>query len=601
MSAPPATPPPHPPTAASTPRRFELERTVEHERVANEVKHWVRLTAACNSKCVFCLDAEAQDGRILAVDDILAELRRGREEKNATRVVLSGGEATIHPRFPELVALAKSLDYRWVQTVTNGQMLARREFFAASIDAGLDEITFSLHGHTPELHDRLTRTRNGYTNLMKAMLRAVRDGRPVVNVDVCINRENVEHLEAIIALCARVGVKEFDLLHIIPQGVAFEHRDTLFYDPDQHADVLRRVFSLARRPDFHIWTNRFPLAHLEGMEDLIQDPHKMLDEVGGRRVQFRRYLDAGTPIDCRDPVRCPHCFIEPFCSALDAHVRDRTEGRFEVWWVGEDRGNAAHAPPGVRFLGLRLGAEPSADDVGAGWSGPVYLAGPHAGTARLPPGSRRVIETVTALEALVAFPRQDGTEIEVHVDNDVAAWLVAHPDSIRPSWILHAPTRATMEASARLDPDWAALFAALPPGVRAQNLPACLAPGATLERPLRILDAHLLHHNGTTAIDPFVDAYIAGTYRAKSLRCRACPADAWCAGAHVQSIRAHGFRQLTPLSGPGATAQAARVREIADPPPRLRDGTPPLPPAPPLPVPGNPSVPWIDTAPGRRS
>src|SRR6185369_8232338 len=98
-----------------------------------------------------------------------------------------------------------------------------------------------------------TRTPGAFEDIVKAMLRAVRDGRPVVNVDVVINRQNVEHLEAIVALASRIGIREFDLLHIIPQGEAFEHRDELFYDPDEHAAALRRVFRLARSPGFHLW------------------------------------------------------------------------------------------------------------------------------------------------------------------------------------------------------------------------------------------------------------------------------------------------------------------------------------------------------------
>ena len=133
--------------------------------------------AACNSKCVFCLDAEAQDGRILAFDDITVEIDRGRIEKSATRIVLSGGEASIHPRFADCVRYAKAAGYGWVQTVTNGVRYADRDFYWAAVEAGLDEITFSLHGHTPELHDRLTRTKNGFASLMKAMIRAQRSGR----------------------------------------------------------------------------------------------------------------------------------------------------------------------------------------------------------------------------------------------------------------------------------------------------------------------------------------------------------------------------------------------------------------------------------------
>lgn len=576
-----------------------LERTLEHEAVANEIKHWVRLTAACNSKCVFCLDAEAQDGRILPFADICGEIDRGRTEKGATRIVLSGGEASIHPQFAACVAHAKAAGYRWVQTVTNGVRYADKAFFDAAVDAGLDEITFSLHGHTAALHDRLTRTRNGFDALMKAMIRARRSGRVVVNVDVCINRENVRHLEAIVALCARVGVKEFDLLHIIPQGVAFDHRDTLFYDVDAHAEDLRKVFRLARRPDFHIWTNRFPLSHLEDMEELIQDPHKMLDEVGGRRVQFRRYLDTGAPIDCRDAQRCPHCFIEPFCSALDTHVATQNEARFEVWWVGDRLDLAAARPPGVGRLGVR-GVAPRGE-------GPLYHVATVDPALPLPPGSRRVLSTVAHLVALFSGgggeappatpPPPDGAEIEIHLSAAVCDWLLTHRDRVPADVILHVPTHPTM-AEAASDPDWAAFFTAYGPA-RVQNVPACLCPGATLERPLRQLDAEVFHDDGRLGVDAFVDHYVQDLYRAKSLRCRACPADRWCAGAHVQSIRAHGFRQLRPERVDAAAA--ARVAALWPETPRLRDGAPPVGAARLVPVPGNPPVPFIDVAPGRRS
>jgi hypothetical protein len=73
-----------------------------------------------------------------------------------------------------------------------------------------------------------------------------------------------------------------------------------------------------------------------------------------------------------------------------------------------------------------------------------------------------------------------------------------------------------------------------------------------------------------------------------------------CEGAHIQSIRAHGYRQLRPLEG-DSSAIVARLAALATPSPRLRDGAPPQPPAPRVPVAGNPPVPFIDEAPGRRS
>jgi hypothetical protein len=318
------------------------------------------------------------------------------------------------------------------------------------------------------------------------------------------------------------------------------------------------------------------------MEELIQDPHKMLDEVGGRRVQFRRYLDAGEPIDCRDAERCPHCFIEPFCTTLDRHVKDQREARFDVWEVGERWDLLATMPVGTRYAGVR-GVPPGA-------TVPLYVRDWKG--EPLPPGSRIVSTTIVETEH----------ELELHLDKALCEEILRV--GVRPNWILHAPTRATMEEAARLDPDWAAFFRALSssgkgaPGARAQNLPACLCPGARLERAPRVLDAELFHDDGRMAIDAFVEHYIAKEYRAKSLRCRSCPADAFCRGGHVQSIRAHGFRQLQPL--PGDTDLTA-IRAAYDPAPRLADGAPPLPGSVRVPVTGHDPVPFIDTEAGRRS
>ncbi len=49
-----------------------------------------------------------------------------------------------------------------------------------SLEAGLGEVTFSLHGHTAELHDRLTAVPGAFRKLMKGMMRAIRDNRIIV-------------------------------------------------------------------------------------------------------------------------------------------------------------------------------------------------------------------------------------------------------------------------------------------------------------------------------------------------------------------------------------------------------------------------------------
>ncbi|MBK8592031.1 MAG: radical SAM protein [Sandaracinaceae bacterium] len=337
-----------------TPSIDRADEMLKREQVANRPKHWVRAVTACNSRCLFCLDMDTPRNVFVPEEDVRAELRRGIEVLGAEKVIISGGEASLHPKFIDFIAYAKELGYDRVQTVTNGFRFADPAFLEASLAAGLGEITYSIHGHTAQLHDHLTQTKGAFRRITKAIARSVRDGRPVVNVDVCINKQNVGELDKLVELCIQLGVTEFDLLHVIPQAAAYDNRADLFYDPIEHLPTLHKVFRLNRHPRFVVWTNRFPVPFLEGLEDLIQDPHKMLDEINGRRHQVRRYLDTGEKLDRRDPERCQHCFIEPLCNTVDEVVQRQIEASWDVWWVGTEPTTLDALPFGCTQLGVEV-------------------------------------------------------------------------------------------------------------------------------------------------------------------------------------------------------------------------------------------------------
>jgi len=305
-------------------------KIAEHEEAAHEQRNWVRLTFDCNDRCVFCLDAHTHDGTVRSREEIKAQILDGRR-KGAQRLILSGGEPTIHPDFVDFVRLGRLAGYRKVQTVTNGRMFAYPEFLKKSLDAGLSEITFSIHGPNAKIHDALVGTRGAFEEEVKGLRLALADGRPIINIDVCVNRGNVKHLEELLATFTAMGVREYDLLHVIPFGRAYtEGKETLFYDLEEARPYLLAAFAYARKPGIHIWLNRFPPQHLEGYEDLIQDPYKLGDEVRGRKEEFAHLLERGVPLDCRAPHRCGHCYLEPLCDTLEEVRATVAEATFAV-------------------------------------------------------------------------------------------------------------------------------------------------------------------------------------------------------------------------------------------------------------------------------
>ena len=192
----------------------------EHEEAAHERRNWVRLTFDCNDRCVFCLDSHTHDGTMRAREEIKAQILDGRR-KGAERLILSGGEPTIHPDFVDFVRLGRLAGYRKVQTVTNGRMFAYGDFLKRSLDAGLGEITFSIHGPNAKIHDALVGTKGAFEEEVTGLKQALADGRPIINIDVCVNRGNVKQLPELLATFTAMGVREFDLLHVIPFGRAY--------------------------------------------------------------------------------------------------------------------------------------------------------------------------------------------------------------------------------------------------------------------------------------------------------------------------------------------------------------------------------------------
>lgn len=289
---------------------------------ASEKRHWVRLTRYCNQRCLFCLDRYAQTGGVVPLAAIRKELALGRKQ-GLRRVVLSGGEPTVHPDFIAAVALARELGYEHVQTITNGRRFCYGGFFDQAVAAGLGEATFSLHGNTPALHDRLTKVPGSFVQAVTALRRALAAPGFIVSVDVVINRLNLPVLREHLDFCIGLGVREFDLLALVPFGDAWKNRETLHCDFSRPEDLahLHRALELSRRPDLHVWTNRLRPEHLEGFESLIQPPEKILDEVRGRGRIFARYVNGGRAPGCRGES-CAHCFLRDFCRDLDAALKD---------------------------------------------------------------------------------------------------------------------------------------------------------------------------------------------------------------------------------------------------------------------------------------
>ncbi len=521
--------------------------------MASQPRHWVRIARACNNRCAFCLDSNVQDGSMLGRDEVERDLRAGLE-RGARRLILSGGEASIHPDFLHFVRRGRDMGYEHVQTITNGRMFAYARFTAAAVAAGLDEVTFSLHGHTAELHDSLTGVPGSFDQSVAGIRRAVATGRLIVSGDVVINRRNVEHLRDVMDLFVGMGVRELDLLMVVPFGRAAPGPDPgMLFDPEVALAALRRGLELSRDPGLHIWTNRLAPQLLEGYEGLIQDPHKLHDEVRGRRDILDEMVSGGT-LRCQGE-RCAHCFIQPLCEAMGGAIaaldrgvpgilrvdardgtridtqRELVEGPREVLWVhARDASQAARAAAGSRAAQLWL----EVDDL-------RWLR-----RALRRAGLQQPVRIVARNRAQVRAALKLGTpEVAVPMQRDTAGLRANAGSDTRV--VAFVPPAYTLGEAIELGADPAETRPEFLPDTWL-GVPPCLGGGRSVEY-ADPLPLGVVRTDGILHPDAFVTHFIGRLYRVKSLRCRACVHDAACRGLDVQRVRAAGLGILQPVSG----------------------------------------------------
>jgi hypothetical protein len=155
-------------------------------------------------------------------------------------VHFTGGEPTIHPRFIDVLKLAKKLGMR-TSIGTIGTRLAEPEFAAAALPY-LDEALFSIHGPTAEIHNALAGRAWSFERVTRAFeicLAQKPDFGAFVNT--VVTRHNVDALPDTAAMVDGMGAKLLVISNLTPEGGGLDRYEDLAVPLAKLAQVLPRV------------------------------------------------------------------------------------------------------------------------------------------------------------------------------------------------------------------------------------------------------------------------------------------------------------------------------------------------------------------------
>jgi MoaA/NifB/PqqE/SkfB family radical SAM enzyme len=209
----------------------------------------VELTNVCNLRCSYCCRDEDvlyhTPAAFFPVGLLRAILRDARDACGVRTAAFTGGEATIHPRFDEIVAMVAEEGMRF-GFVTNGWHFDRVHPALMRHRESVTVVGFSLDGATREAHDRW-RGEGSFVRLMRGAARCHMSGIPFL-FKVGIRQDTVPQLQEIVLLAARLGARAVHFAHLLPTSSGAEAELSLSHAGrtavEQEIAILAKIFKL---------------------------------------------------------------------------------------------------------------------------------------------------------------------------------------------------------------------------------------------------------------------------------------------------------------------------------------------------------------------
>ena len=290
----------------------------------------INIGKVCNNKCVFCLDGfpKGDENTFMPWEDMQRELKRWYND-GVLSLGFLGGEPTTYPHIIESVQLAKDLGYSRIVIATNANRLRHKKFTDKILEAGLSRVTISMHGHTAELEDKLTRVPGNFEKKCKA-IRYLLDKRKEgylkdgVSVNVVLNGWNAPHqLKMQKFFFDELGLDDLRYNFIRPEGFAEGSTDlTPNYD-----DVVPQMMKCVVLNEFH-----YKKTFTFGGVPMCKLPKEFVTRESMLRKYMGEYRDLST-----------YCSIKTDGIGFGVEAVDEGRGRFN--WQERKRFDLKAHPP----------------------------------------------------------------------------------------------------------------------------------------------------------------------------------------------------------------------------------------------------------------
>lgn len=183
-----------------------------------KITSWLTINRVCNLRCKWCYSRNNRTGSMsLETVEKSIKLLRGLP---TTRVILIGGEPTIHPNFLTIIKMVKEAGLMPV-VVTNGIKFKDEVFLRKALDAGLSAITVSLKATNNDQYQLFTGHRS-FNDTMEAIKNIDKNGisnRVSITVGEDLLESSNEIIDVIVESKAQIVSLEMERPTIIDDKI----------------------------------------------------------------------------------------------------------------------------------------------------------------------------------------------------------------------------------------------------------------------------------------------------------------------------------------------------------------------------------------------
>lgn len=272
----------------------------------------------CNARCKFCSQGDFDKSLNAPFADIARNIYTAWKD-GYRRLGLTGGEPLIRPDILKVIALGKSVGFRFIRVQTNGIKLADPVFCRALVKAGLTFCKFSFTTDRAADHDALVgvpgalkKALAGLDNLRKLKIR--------LGTNILVNRRNYKRLPQIIKFYLDRGITNFVIIYPVYNGAMAVNAGKLgvsLRDCEPHFDAAVKTMEAAGLPGEILFLNT-PPCFLRGREALaigLDLFNTLVTDPLGSRTD----LDANAAAAKVKGPPCRSCALDGKCRGADAH------------------------------------------------------------------------------------------------------------------------------------------------------------------------------------------------------------------------------------------------------------------------------------------